>query len=546
MPLSLARLRLPPRRVSGADPGVTGSARGEPGRGTGGVGLGSMPGLIWMLLILAPVGTVQANAFGWPEVVALAERRAAAPYRPPVEAPAFLRDLSYQEARRFRFLPQWRLWRANRASFQISFAVPARHLRHSVKIHRVASDGVHEVPFDRGHFDFGDPELGKRIPPDLGFAGFEIHYGSEGEDLRKVVEFGPASYFRAAGDEGVFGQWARGLAIDTGLPRGEEFPVFTQFWLEQPRPDAHTLRVYALLEGPRVTGGYEFLITPGTDTVITVRAQLYVREAVTLAGIAPLTSMFFYGENTPRPLGDWRPEVHNSDGLLIHDGNGEQLWRPLHNPRAAEIYYFAVADAEGFGLLQRDRRFDAYEDGDADRERMPSAWVSLTKPRGPGRVVLVEIPSRNDTNDNIVAFWSPREPLPAGRSLRLEYQLRFGASPQPESELATVVNTLVGGPQGQDPEPPASYRFAVDFAGGELGRVRNPDAQILGDVAVSGGELLEQYVEYLAAVDRWRLVFGARPTGEAGMEMRASLRRDDRVLSETWTYHLPFHNALTP
>jgi glucans biosynthesis protein len=502
--------------------------------------------MLWVLLILAPVGTVQANAFGWPEVVALAERRAAAPYRPPAEAPAFLRDLSYQEARRFRFLPQWRLWRANRASFQVSFVAPARHLRHAVKIHRVATDGVHEVPFDRGHFDFGDPELGKRIPPDLGFAGFEIHYGPEGEDLRKEVEFGPASYFRAAGGEGVFGQWARGLAIDTGLPRGEEFPVFTQFWLEQPRPDAHTLRVYALLEGPRVTGGYEFLITPGADTVIAVRAQLYVRKAVTLAGIAPLTSMFFYGENTPRPLGAWRPEVHDSDGLLIHDGNGERLWRPLHNPRAAEIYYFAVADAEGFGLLQRDRRFDAYEDGDAGREHMPSVWVSLDKPRGPGRIVLVQIPSRDETNDNIVAFWSPREPVPAGQSLRLEYRLRFGASPQPEPELATVVNTLVGRPQGQDHEPAASYRFAVDFAGGELGRVRNPDAQILGEVAVSGGEVLEQYVEYLAAVDRWRLVFVARPTGEAGMEMRAGLRRDDRVLSETWTYHLPFHNALTP
>lgn len=488
-----------------------------------------------------------AAAFGWAEVVALAELRAAEPYQPPDKIPDFLRELSYEQARRFRFLQERRLWRMGNPAFQVSFVAPARHLDHPVKIHRVASDGVHAVPFARDDFDFGDPELTRRIPPDLGFAGFRIHFGRQSDDRPVMVEFSAASYFRGTGGDGVLGQWARGLAIDTGLPSGEEFPAFTEFWLEQPRPDAVSLRLYALLDGPRVAGGYEFLITPGDATRIAVRAALFVREGVELAGIAPLTSMFLYGENTARPLGQWRPEVHNSDGLSIHDGNGEWLWRPLLNPRAPEIYTFAVADARGFGLLQRDRRFDAYQDGDAGYERQPGAWVALGEPAGPGRIVLVEIPSPDETNDNMVAFWSPRQPLSAGQQLRLAYEVRFGASPAPEQEVAAVVNTLVGRAQDSDRRLSAdTYRFAVDFAGGALGGVRDPDAEVLGEVSVAGGKVLEQYVEYLEAVGRWRLVFVARPQSEAGMEMRAVLRRDDQTLTETWSYHLPWINSLTP
>lgn len=488
-----------------------------------------------------------AAGFGWAEVVALAEQRAAEGYQPPADIPDFLRELPYEQARRFRFLPERRLWRAGNGSFQVSFIAPARHLNHPVKIHRVASDGVHEIPFERDDFDFGDPELAKRIPPDLGFVGLRLEYGRKPQDQQTLVEFSAASYFRGVGKDGVLGQWARGLAIDTGLPSGEEFPLFTRFWLEQPRPDATSLRMYALLEGPRVTGGYEFVITPGAATRIAVRAELFPREAIGMLGIAPLTSMFFYGENTARPLGQWRPEIHSSDGLLINDGNGEWLWRPLLNPRTPELYDFAVADARGFGLLQRDRRFDAYEDGDASYERRPSAWVELRKPAGSGRIVLVEIPSPDETNDNMVAFWSPRQPVAAGARLRLDYVLHFGAHPEPPQPVAAVVNTLVGRARERDRALPAdAYRFAVDFAGGPLAAIQDPDAPVMGNVTVTGGKLLEQYVEYLGAVDRWRLVFVAHPESEAGMEMRAFLHRDAQTLSETWSYHLPQANSLTP
>lgn len=500
-------------------------------------------------LLLLCIGLAPAQAVELRDVAALARQRASEPYRTPAEIPAFLQELSYEQARLFRFLPESRLWRASNSLFQVSFIAPARHQRYPVKIHRIIAEGVRDIPFDREQFDFGNPDLAKRIPPDLGFAGLRLEYPiNHSGEHEAVVEFSGASYFRGVGKGGVLGLWARGLAIDTGLPGGEEFPLFSEFWLEQPRTAATSIRMFALLEGPSVTGGYEFTLWPGENTRISVRAEIFTRKPVTMLGLAPLTSMFLYGENTARPLGQWRPEMHHSDGLLVNDGSGEWLWRPLLNPRTPELYGFTVNDAKGFGLLQRDRRFDAYEDGDAEYQLRPGAWVTLRQPSGPGRIVLVEIPSPDETNDNIVAFWSPEKAVPAGQRIVLDYDLFLGGRPEPDSALAAVVNTLVGRPGGtQGRHPPAgAYRFVIDFAGGGLGKIKGRDAPVAGNVSVAGGKVLEQYVEYLPVPDRWRLVFVVRPEPESGMEMRAFLQLGDDTLSETWSYHLPFVNSLTP
>ncbi|MFP5414816.1 MAG: glucan biosynthesis protein G [Gammaproteobacteria bacterium] len=501
------------------------------------------------LLLMLGIGLVPAQAVELRDVAALAKQRASEPYRTPAEAPAFLQELSYEQARLFRFLPEHRLWRASNSLFQVSFIAPARHQRYPVKIHRITAEGVRDVPFDREQFDFGNPDLAKRIPPDLGYAGLRLEYPiNHSGEHEAVVEFSGASYFRGVGKGGVLGLWARGLAIDTGLPGGEEFPQFSEFWLEQPRAAATSIRMFALLEGPSVTGGYEFTLWPGENTRISVRAEIFTRKPVTMLGLAPLTSMFLYGENTARPLGQWRPEMHHSDGLLVNDGSGEWLWRPLLNPRTPELYGFSVNNAKGFGLLQRDRRFDAYEDGDAQYQSRPGAWVTLRKPTGPGRIVLVEIPSPDETNDNIVAFWSPAQAVPAGQRMVLDYDLFLGARPEPDGALAAVVNTLVGRPGGTQGRhlPADAYRFVIDFAGGGLGKIKGRDAPVAGNVSVAGGKVLEQYVEYLPVPDRWRLVFVASPEPESGMEMRAFLHLGDDTLSETWSYHLPFANSLTP
>src|SRR5205085_6387853 len=153
--------------------------------------------------------------------------------------------------------------------------------------------------------------------------------------------------------------------------------------------------VYALLESQRATGAYRFDIVPGAETVVRVQARLYLRAAATQVatlGIAPLTSMFFSGENQPR-RGDFRPEVHDSDGLQVATGDGEWLWRPLQNPARMTVTSFAVRELRGFGLMQRDRTFSSYEDTEARYERRPSAWVRPLSDWGPGRVELVQLPT---------------------------------------------------------------------------------------------------------------------------------------------------------
>ena len=502
-----------------------------------------------VVALLLCVAAVPAGAVELRDVVALAQQRSAENYRPPAEIPSFLQELSYEQARLFRFLPDRRLWRGSKAPFQVSFIAPARHQRYPVKIHWITPKGVRDIPFDREMFEFGDPDLAKRIPPDLGFAGLRLEYPlNRPGEFEPVVEFSGASYFRGVGKGSVPGLWARGLAIDTGLPGGEEFPLFTEFWLEEPKAGATSTRIFALLEGPSVTGGYEFRVTPGENTKVAVRAEIFVRKPVTMLGLGPLTSMFFYGENTARPLGQWRPEMHHSDGLLVNDGTGEWLWRPLLNPRTPELYGFNVKNARGFGLLQRDRRFDAYEDGDANDQLSPSAWVALRQPSGPGRIVLVEIPSPDQTNDNIVAFWSPEKAVPAGQRIALDYDLVLGSRPEPDGPLAAVVNSFVGrtaSAPGRH-QPADAYRFLIDFSGGALAKVKAREAPVAGNVSVVGGKVLEQYVEYLSAPERWRLVFVVRPEPESGMEMRAFLHLGDDTLSETWSYHLPSANSLTP
>ncbi|WVM87847.1 glucan biosynthesis protein [Halopseudomonas pachastrellae] len=211
------------------------------------------------------------------------------------------------------------------------------------------------------------------------------------------------------------------------MPGGEEFPDFVEFWLERPAPDATSMTFYGLLDSPSMTGAYRFVATPGEQTALAVESVLFPRHDVELLGVAPLTSMFYYGENSIRPRGEWRPEVHDSDGLLVHDGGtGEWLWRPLRNPSTLRMDYFSVQNLRGFGLLQRDTDFRSYQDPEAIYDGRPSSWVETDGSWGPGKVVLVQIPTPNETNDNIVAFWQPNDPVERGKPLKHRYRVLFG------------------------------------------------------------------------------------------------------------------------
>ncbi|MEZ5584205.1 MAG: glucan biosynthesis protein G [Candidatus Competibacteraceae bacterium] len=410
--------------------------------------------------------TAPPKRFNFADVHRRAANLAQQPYREPDHPiPAFLRELSYDHYRDIRFRADKGLWRDDGLPFEVQFAHPGFLFLQPVKINVVEEGEVKPIPFREEWFDYGTNTFPEPLPPDLGFAGFRLHYPLHRDSYYdEVAVFLGASYFRAVGQQQTYGLSARGLAIDTGLPKAEEFPSFREFWLEKPQPDATEITLYALLDSPSVTGAYRFVVKPGPATVIDVKAQLFLREAVEKFAVAPLTSMFFHGEPTERFMDDFRPEVHDSDGLLLALGSGEWLWRPLNNPTRLQTSAFRDNNPRGFGLLQRDRDFNDYQDLEAHYQQRPSVWVEPLGEWGPGFVELVEIPADAERYDNIVAFWVPEQPLDSNSTFTTEYRLYFALQldrkPPGGKTLATRIGA--GGVIGSDP---SRRLFVLDFGG---------------------------------------------------------------------------------
>ncbi len=458
-----------------------------------------------------------------------------------------MRELSYSQYQDIRFDPEKSLWRESGSRFQVMLVPPGLFYDHAVAINIVDSQGSHPLPFKRDSFICNDPNLAKRLPLDLGYAGFKLTYPMVKEDQHnQFLVFAGASYFRSVGQNNAFGISARGVALDTGLSWGEEFPSFVEFWLVRPSPEAKEMLLYGLLDGKSMTGAYAFTITPGPVTTVAVKAMIFARTQLNLLGMAPLTSMFYYGENTGRPVGEWRRQVHDSDGLLIRNGtSGEWLWRPLLNPKSLQVDSFATENVRGFGLMQRDSDFSDYLDAEAQYHIRPSAWVEPLGDWGKGQVVLVQLPSPNETNDNIVAFWTPAGQVSPEKPLSLEYTLKFGDSLIAGEPMGRAINTLVGdGNRTGGGSAEGAYRLVVDFAGGPLEKL-SPRAKILASVtALEKGEVLDHYVEYIPSQSCWRLSILAKPFENTPLVLRAYLSRDRETLTETWTYRLAGDNDI--
>ncbi len=487
------------------------------------------------------------HAFDLDELAERARILAEQPYQAPEPIPRFMRELSYDQYQGMRFDQASSLWADSDSKFQVMLFPAGLFYTHPVRINVIEADEVKPLAFHKDSFIFGDPEIEKRVPADLGYAGFRLTFPLIGaEEQNQFLVFAGASYFRGVGRDNAWGISGRGIAVDTGLPRGERFPSFVEFWLAQPSPGDDSIRFYGLLDGEDLTGAYEFVATPGESTRLDVKAVLFPRRAVEQLGVAPLTSMFFYGENTVRPRGEWRPEVHDSDGLLIENAaSGEWLWRPLLNPVHLEMDWFSVERLGGFGLLQRDVAFASYQDLGARYERRPGTWVAPRSDWGPGHVVLVQLPTDTETNDNIVAFWKPGEPVEAGASYRFEWTVAFGAGDPVSSGLARTVNTFVGdGSIVGGGSVEGAYRFVVDFQGGPL-HERPIGEEVLSRVTgLDGTEVLEHFVEYNDATATWRMSALAKPESGKSIALRAYLTDGQAALSETWSYRLPPDNDI--
>lgn len=509
-----------------------------------------MRGIYLGLVLTAALFPLCAQAgFSFQNVIDQARERAAKPYQPPPEIPRFMRELSFHDYQSIRFDPEKSLWREGGVRFNVMFLSPGLFYGHPVVMNVVDGQGVNRVEYQKSYFRFEDPELEKRVPPDLGFAGFKLTFPFfEPNVPNQFLVFAGASYFRGVGKHNAWGISARGIAVNTGLPSGEEFPSFVEFWLVHPQPEAKSVTFYGLLDGKSLTGAYRFVVTPGEQTDLQVRAVLFPRGPVELMGVAPLTSMFYYGENTGRPAGEWRTEVHDSDGLLIHDGaSSEWLWRPLLNPRHLQMDYFHTENLRGFGLMQRDAHFTHYQDLGARYELRPSVWVEPQGNWGKGRVVLVQLPTPNETNDNIVAFWTPAAKIQQPGQLLFDYRIRFGGPDLAAEPLGRTINTFVGdGNRVGGGSEKGAYRLIVDFAGGPLQKLPK-DAPVVGNVTMlEQGELIEQFVEYNEPLQSWRLSILARPAKDKPVSLRAFLTEGEGALTETWTYRLPPVNDILP
>ena len=505
---------------------------------------GERPGRLIALLsaglcLLAP-WPIRANAVtDYPSLVEHARTLAQQAYEPrEVTLPPALQGLDYDAYRDIRFRPDQSIWRGQDLPIEAQFFHLGLYYDTPVQIHLLTADGVQAVDYTTSLFDYGSNPTPTEVDQHMGFAGFRLHYPLNRPDYKdELIIFHGASYFRSLGAGQWLGLSARGLAIDTGERSGEEFPVFTQFWIEWPRRDARQFRILALLESQSVTGAYEFLVTPGTTTTTEVRATLFRRGEFTKIGLAPLTSMFQYGEEVPRPPHDFRPEVHDSDGLLIHAGD-EWLWRGLVNPARLTINAFQTDQLHGFGLMQRDRDFSSYQDLEAHYHQRPSAWITPQGDWGEGSVELVQIPTQNEVNDNIVAYWRPKAPWPADEPLEFRYRIAWQHAELAGPDAGRVIATRIA----RAAEPDGLHRYVIDFAGPALSELPE-DVELTPDLGFPPHFVVAEQIGFRnPETGGWRLVIRGKLKPESGQpaELRASLLTPERQrVTEIWTYTEP-------
>ncbi|MFJ5370301.1 glucan biosynthesis protein [Bosea sp. CER48] len=486
-----------------------------------------------------PQSAAPQPRFSFEDVQRRAREIAAVAYEPSASLPEALAKLDYDSWRDIRFRPERALLAQNGSPFRMQMFHPGFLFTRPITVNIVRDGVATPVPYAANLFDYGKVKFEKPLPVNLGFAGFRLHYPlNDPRAFDELISFIGASYFRVLGREQRYGLSARGLSIGAGT-NSEEFPVFREFWVEAPAADAERIVIHALLDSPSVTGAYRFTVYPDLDTVVDVAASLYPRKPVEKLGLAPLTSMFFTGENDRRFFDDFRSELHDSDGLMIHSGSGEWIWRPLRNPRQQAVSSFVERNVRGFGLMQRDRVFEHYQDLDLAYERRPSYWIEPQGDWGEGIVELIEMPTTDETNDNIVALWAPKTPLEPGREFSFGYKLTAMLDSGDLHPGGRVINTYQAKPKALgsgEPVTDGARRFIVDFAGGDLDyHIKQPEkVEIVPSIAY--GRIDRAFIVPNPKTKGFRAFIDVMVEPGQLAEMRAFLRSGGKTLTETWSY----------
>jgi glucans biosynthesis protein len=477
-----------------------------------------------------------AQPFSFASLVARAKKNATQPYKAPQQrASEIINGIDFDAAQKIKFRADHALWQGTVGTDPAAFFHLSKYSNEPVVLHAVQDGQQREIIYGPDYFDYSASGLDAKALAGLGFAGFRI---LDGQDKpTDWLAFQGASYFRSSGQDAQYGASARGIAINTAGATAEEFPRFSEFWLET---HAAVVTIYALLDGPSITGAYKFDATKNANGTVAmnVHCDLFFRAGISRLGVAPLTSMYWYGENERRKAADWRPEIHDNDGLALWTGKDERIWRPLVNPPQVTTNSFADTNPKGFGLIQRDRDFANYEDDGAYYNKRPGIWVEPKGNWGAGAVQLVEIPTDDETHDNIVAYWRPDGDVAAGQSRSFDYRLYWQDSePAYPKNIAKSVATRLGrgGIPGQNPWPRDKHKFVVDFTGGPLAELKQR-FDITPVLSTSRGKIDNAYVIKVVGTDLWRALFDLQIDGNAPVDLRLFLKLGNKTLSETWLY----------
>ncbi|MDB4974095.1 MAG: glucan biosynthesis protein [Myxococcaceae bacterium] len=485
----------------------------------------------------AQLGLGKPRPFSFEALTERARLAAAKPYKPPYRpAPQLVKKLNYEEHGKIHFKIDRALDGKGPGVYPTTFFHLGEYFPKSVKMHALRAGQAREILYAPDDFEMPADSIARKLPRDSGFAGFHLHESRRRADWKTQdwVAFLGASYLRAIGSGNQYGISARGICVNATASTPEEFPDFTEFYLESPLAEGEPMNVYALLDGPSLCGAYRFQCKRTEGVVMDVECALFLRSDIAQLGISPLTSMFWYSEYDKKFRIDWRPEVHDSDGLALWTAAGERMFRPLNNPSRVITSSFAGESPRGFGLVQRDRVADHYLDG-VNYERRPSLWVEPVGDWGAGAVQLIEIPTDDEIHDNVVAFWVPAGPAQRGASYRYKYRLFWQADePYPAGSNAVVVATRIGrGGQPGKPRPPGVTKFVVEFAGKVLGNVPR-GAAITACVTASRGTISGVFTEPVPSTPRIRAQFDLAVTGNEPIELRLFLQHGEQTLSETW------------
>ncbi len=498
----------------------------------------ALGGVIAPAAIIDIFGTASAQdageAFDPASVVEMARQLAAKPYRAPTaELPEPFANLSYEQYAGIKHRPERAIWAVAETGFALEPLHRGNVFSTPMQINLVSDGHSRRVPYDPARYD-----LGKLTPPaearEIGFSGVRIMQAVGNGKFRELGIFQGASVFRSLTSGQTPGVMARGLAIKTADPKGEEFPLFRALWIERPTIATRTLVIHAVLDSDSVAGAYRFTIRPGDATIIDIECTLFPRVALDHVGLGAMQAAYLYGPMDRRRGDDIRPGIYEATGLQMLNGKDEWLWRPISNREALQISAFVDDNPKGFGFLQRDRHFDRFQDDEQHWETKPSLWVEPLGDWGPGYVTLVEIPADSQVNQNMIAYWRPKAALAAGSEVNFAFRQFWCWSPPERPPLAMTRLSRSGRVQNA-PANARRRRFLVEFGGENL-----KNATLLNELTVSlsaspgAAGNVRRYTD--AEKGTFRVSFDIDAGGESQSELRLSLEAQGKPVSETWLY----------